>query len=105
MGGDDGVCDPNGMGGDGGVEEKDGGGEGKDGGAVAKLKPQDSQNWPDLAVPQTGQDWSGPAACAPLPMDELGAAPIDEEEGAEGGDDAEDEDQGGADPAGADPGG
>ena len=70
MGGDGGICDPNGMGGDSGVEGKAGGGEGKAGGAeredggaegrdgwaVAKLKPHDSQNWPDLAVPQTGQD-------------------------------------------------
>jgi hypothetical protein len=56
----------------------------KGGGAVAKLKPQDSQNWPDLAVPHTGQCWSGPAACEPLPEEELAAGPA----GEEGGDDA-----------------
>jgi hypothetical protein len=56
---------------------------------VAKLKPHDSQNWPILAVPHTGHDWSGPAACEPLPEEELAAAPADE-----GGDEG-----GGVDPA------
>jgi hypothetical protein len=85
-------------GGGGGVEGADGmGGGGAAGGkadwAVAKLKPQDSQNWPILAVPHTGHDWSGPAACEPLP-EELAAAPA-----GEGGDEG-----GGGDPGDDDPG-
>jgi hypothetical protein len=32
-----------------------GGGEGQAGWVAPKLKPHDSQNWPDLAVPHRGQ--------------------------------------------------
>jgi hypothetical protein len=98
-GGGGGLEGADGMGGGGGVKGADGmGGGGGVGGeadwAVAKLKPHDSQNWPILAVPHTGHDWSGPAACEPLPEEELAAAPADE-----GGDEG-----GGGDPGDDDPG-